>query len=216
MRPRSFVITALSTVCSMRMGNGMVNRRIHATSRLSAVQRDTVGSPSTPRVSDTPDSPPDNVLPLSPESGATMPKINGTLTILTYCSRDGAEWVAVGCNETEAEAWLRYQGLRDGARLDMATDSRGRLHLPNRLHIRSRQPSSSGDTGEGEASVLHAETLDLTHRSSHSRLRRLWQSERLLLHGVRLSELAARGNLAANATLGSKIAERDFRQELVA
>ena len=114
----------------------------------------------------------------------------------------------MGCNETEAEAWLRYQGVWDELRV-VSNKHRGRLRLPIRLR-------ASGDASAGEAGVLRAETLDLTHCSSHRRLRRLWRSRRLLLHGVRLSELADRGRLAANATLASKIADRDFRQELVA
>ena len=79
--------------------------------------------------------------------------------------------------------------------------------------------------------LLRLESLDLADRATHRRLARLWRSERLLLSGVRLSELADHGRMRRAALRASggempaadaaqaqsaRSAERTFRRELSA
>ena len=142
---------------------------------------------------------------------------NGTVDLLVLSSPGREDWIAVGCNETAFARWLRYE-LSEAALAE--------------LIVAATAAHAADDMGEGiegamdaDAAIsqlLRRETLKLGFRSTHSRLRHAWRGARLLLRGVRLSDLVYNGREHAEALADTqpvrsqKLIERAFRRELFA
>ena len=142
--------------------------------------------------------------------------VNGTIDMWLFEAADGTQWGAVGVNRSQAATWLKYE------RLEVAPQSSDDPSPPGgdtqvrvvqrRLRQQDRPPAldverwaaaaAAAAPAMREAALAHAlrcERLVLSERATHRRLKRLWRQQRLLLRGVRLSELATHGQLDAAA-----------------
>ena len=143
---------------------------------------------------------------------------NGTVEalVLSVPSAMLPEYMAVGCNASVAAAWLRYE-LSEAVQAELieaahAEGAREGIEA-------SREPM---DAQRAILQLLRREELTLGDRPSHRRIGRLWRAGRLLLRGVRLSDLAHRGRLHAAALASThparsrRLTERAFRREVMA
>ena len=142
--------------------------------------------------------------------------VNGTIDMWLFEAADGTQWGAVGVNRSQAATWLRYErlGVAPQSSDDPSPpggDTQVRV-VQRRLRQQDRPPAldverwaaaaATAAPAMREAALAHAlrcERLELSERATHRRLKRLWRQQRLLLRGVRLSELATHGQLDAAA-----------------
>ena len=123
-------------------------------------------------------------------------------------NRKPEEYMTIGCNESEAVAWLQYELSASAINelIGAATTT---------------EDAAPIDASEAIRRLLKPESLPLGHRAMHRRLRRLWRSSRLLLDGIRLGDLEIKGRLHAAAiatarpSRSRRLIERAFRRELV-
>ena len=147
------------------------------------------------------------IIPALPDE----PWANGSVTLLRFLAPGGHEWCALGppaMDRTLVARWLHHEALRG----ELAPwPSRG-TDQPRALELDEIAPR------------VHEMRLPLT-RASLRRLRRLWDSRRLLLQSVRLKDVARwvalyrashRGTRAPPAALRQRLAAREFERELVA
>ena len=90
--------------------------------------------------------------------------------------------MTIGCNESEAVAWLQYE-LSASAINELVGAAT------------TTEDVAPIDASEAIRRLLKPESLPLGHRAMHRRLRRLWRSSRLLLDGIRLGDLEIKGRL---------------------
>ena len=152
--------------------------------------------------------------------------VNGTIDMWLFEAADGTQWGAVGVNRSQAATWLRYERLEVAPQSsDDPSTSGGGTHVRvvKRL-LRQRDRTAALDVERWaagaaaaapamrEAALAHAlrcERLELTERATHRRLERLWRQQRLLLRGVRFSELATHGRLHTAARREAEEGETD-------
>lgn len=147
-----------------------------------------------------------------PSSVSSLPA-NDTLEVLVLSiGRGRQEWIAAGsCNETMMVRWLCYE-LSEAVQAELIADAADKVNGTDAADISAE---------DAIRSLVRRERLRLGARSTHRRLRRQWRASRLLLRGIRLSDLGIRGRLRAEALAGAQPARsqhltaRAFRRELV-
>lgn len=118
---------------------------------------------------------------------------NGTVEVLLFSSPyTGLEWAAVGCNVSETAAWLLYENA---------------THETTQASVEPH---------------IRREVFTLGNRTAHAMLIRLWDEARLLLRGMRLSDLGRSGRLrsevlaATEPARSMRLLAKTFRQEVIA